>query len=109
MPTTFGVITRVGTYPGNHAVCGELLEDAWLDGQFLTGGQSKQLTSDPSMANLILAIRTPVFKVGEILIMGLDGREVTGDGRKPSKWDVTCEEFDNVEAAITRAREVGGF
>lgn len=50
-------------------------------------------------------IRVPVFEEGEILVT--DGsREIGGAGRKPSKWDVDYEMFDNVEDAIKKSREV---
>ena len=53
-----------------------------------------------------MAFRAPVFDIGEILVLDLDGREIGGRGRKPSKWDVKCEVFDDIEKAIERAREV---
>jgi hypothetical protein len=54
-----------------------------------------------------LSLHVPVFHLGEVLIMDDDtGREIPYPGRKPSKWSVTCEEFDDVEAAVARAREV---
>ena len=51
-------------------------------------------------------IRVPVFEPGEILIVDETGREVAGYCRKPSKWMVEYEEFDNLEEAIKRAREI---
>lgn len=51
-------------------------------------------------------IRTPVFAVGELLVLNESGREVGANGRKPSKWFVEVEEFDNIDDAVRRAREV---
>lgn len=53
-----------------------------------------------------LHLYTQVFWRGEIIVLDSDGREVGGQGRKPSKWYVTCEEFDNIEDAVARSREV---
>jgi hypothetical protein len=47
----------------------------------------------------------PVFKLGEILVLNEHGRAIP-DGRKPGKWFVEYEVFDNIEAAIKRAQEV---
>jgi hypothetical protein len=53
-----------------------------------------------------LAFRSPVFDLGEILIVDSEyGREV-GGGRKPSKWDVDADYFDDIEDAIARSQEV---
>jgi len=54
----------------------------------------------------IARIRVPVFTVGEILIVDDSGREVAGALRKPSKWWVEYEEFDDLREAIKRAREL---
>lgn len=48
----------------------------------------------------------PVFVLGEVLLLGPDGRELTGRGRKPSKWSVEIRTFPTVEEAIIQAREV---
>lgn len=47
------------------------------------------------------------FTLGEILLLNENGREFCGRGRKPSKWFVTCEEFDTLKKAITRVNELG--
>lgn len=54
----------------------------------------------------LLTLRTEVFHVGEILILNEDGREVGYPGRKPRKWHVEVEEFDDLEKAIARSKEV---
>jgi hypothetical protein len=51
--------------------------------------------------------RIPVFTLGEIMIMDSEtGREISGAGRKPSKWDVECRTFDKLEDAIACSKEV---
>ena len=57
-------------------------------------------------AGLYLALRVPVFTIGEMFPINDDGREVTGKRRKPSKWSVEYEVFDDPETAIQRANEV---
>lgn len=39
------------------------------------------------------------FRQGEILVLAEDGREPLGEARKPGKWDVRVEYFDNLDAA----------
>jgi len=57
-----------------------------------------------------IPLMSPVFSLGEILIIdGAYGRELAGKGRKPSKWYVEFETFDNVKEAILRAWEVLGY
>jgi hypothetical protein len=52
-----------------------------------------------------MALRAPVFQLGEIIVCE-HGREIGGDGRKPSKWYISYETFTNAEDAIKRSREV---
>lgn len=40
------------------------------------------------------------FHMGEILVLGPDGREPFNEGRKPSKWDVITEETSDLVEAI---------
>lgn len=98
------VITATGEYPGNHAL--GPLDEMWLDGRFMPDGRSRKLADVPVGQPLLLGLRCPVFTVGEILILDASGREVGGRGRKPSKWDVEVEYFDDLGAAVRRAREV---
>jgi len=52
-------------------------------------------------------VKIPVFMKGEILIVDAKTeREITGRHRKPSKWFVEYEIYDNLEDAIKRALEV---
>lgn len=55
---------------------------------------------------IALSLRTPVFSLGEIIVVNESGREIGGHGRKPSKWSISSEYFDNVEDAIERAKEL---
>lgn len=48
-----------------------------------------------------------VFELGEVVILdGVDGREVCGGQRKPSKWYVEVEHFTRLSDAVKRSREV---
>ena len=51
-------------------------------------------------------IKIQAFEEGEIIICDDSGREVCYPGRKPSKWDVEYEIFDNLDNAVERAREL---
>lgn len=103
--TTFGVVTSVpeAGSQGNLASFSFDLYQAPSDGSF--GGVLTSLaTSDPSQyVALMLTYMTPVFHLGEIIVLDDSGREVGYPGRKPSKWFITCEEFDNVEDAVARS------
>jgi hypothetical protein len=101
----FGVITEVPPLKdsGNLAVAfGEIV--------IKTGGGTALTDYRDTFEDIgfpaSLALHKQVFRVGEVLILNDDGREIPYPGRKPAKWSVTCEEFDNVEAAVARAREV---
>jgi hypothetical protein len=71
-------------------------------------GNGYKAFSDPDLLGPgVLMLRTPVFVAGEILILDDSGREVAGKGRKPDKWGVKFEYFDDIHSAIRRAQEVG--
>ena len=53
-----------------------------------------------------LNLRQPVFRLGEIIIVDGDGRELVCDQRKASKWGVGWETFGSIEDAVYRSREV---
>ena len=52
----------------------------------------------------ILALRWEVFRLGEVLTLDHNDRDI--HGRKPSKWDIDVEYFDDIHEALARAREV---
>ena len=54
----------------------------------------------------VVNAKLPVFSLGEILILDLYGREIAGRGRKPSKWSVEVEEFNDLDEAIKCAQKV---
>ena len=56
------------------------------------------------IGTLAVNLRTPVFRVGEVL--RLDNNDRDQFGRKPSKWDIEIEDFEDAEAAFARAFEV---
>ena len=68
---------------------------------------SENKVIDLSIEQLVFCC-TPVFKLGEILIMDSNDR-VIPDDRKPSKWNVEYESFNNIKSAIKRAKEVVGY
>jgi hypothetical protein len=68
--------------------------------------QHKRLANLLSDPNMVMALRAPVWYLGEIVILGPDGREMDGPERKPDKWYVDVEVFTDLEEAIARSREV---
>jgi hypothetical protein len=120
MPT-YAVITEISNGRGNLA-CGELLIDP--DAEKHVAGSNiivdptdfpetmftemlcrgDQTTIDLTIKQMVLC-SIPVFRLGEIMVIDSNDRTIP-DGRKPSKWDVGCEYFNDIESAIKRAVEV---
>lgn len=104
--TTFAVVTRVAE-PETGGNLRAALGDVWLD-PLAKGGQHDDVRQPLGKAlgqpMLDLFVQVPVFRVGELLL--IDGNDRDQFGRKPSKWDVDVEEFDNIDAAVERVREV---
>ena len=50
-------------------------------------------------------VKIPTFEMGEIVIIDAEvgGREVNGPGRKPQKWFIGYEVYDDIEHAVERA------
>ena len=101
--TTFGVITDVSKRYGNMAsAAGQVFvktKDGNADNSWVDEYEYVSFTE-------AMELYTQVFWKGEILVLDESGREIGGVGRKPSKWFVTCEHFNNIEDAIRRSREV---
>lgn len=100
----FGVITEVSApEDGGNMAC-DLDIFRVVEERSAANGFTERLEQVPPQT--LLGLRTPVFSVGEVLILDDGGREIPYPGRKPSKWSVGCEEFDDLEAALARAKEV---
>lgn len=63
------------------------------------GGVSNATTV---LGPMVMRLRTPVFRVGEILVIDSNDRDLWD--RKPSKWAVETEQFDTFEEAYARAK-----
>lgn len=102
---TFAVITSVSQPPDAGNMKGDL--EVYLVEDRGAGLEEVVLLREV-MPEMTLAVRTPVFQMGEILILNESGREVGYPGRKPSKWAVEYDEFpvDQLEAAVARAKDV---
>lgn len=100
----YGVITRVA----DPATGGNLASAMDLYQQVEEGSEENGWLGRYERVNIMAAmhLRTPVFEVGEILILNESGREYGFPGRKPSKWDVDCEEFTDFQEAVKRSEEV---
>lgn len=97
MSVTYGVV--VNTHPGDVASVADLVQEV-ESGSAANGYEPKY---EPQPLLFLSPLRRPVFNVGEVLLLNPDGREVPYPGRKPAKWRVTIEEFDDVDAALARA------
>lgn len=100
MSYLFAVVTKVATG-----------RDVWqnlateLDLYRSTGPGPEEV--EPLVPLVALELLRPVFHVGEILILDSShGREVDYPGRKPSKWGVETEEFEDLDDAVRRGHEV---
>ena len=92
------VITVAKDEDGNQYDCLFELKDVEL----LFGG-------DPStIPDGVATHRKTLFVQGELLVLGDYEREVSGKGRKPSKWSVEYELFDfaDLDKAVQRSIEV---
>lgn len=98
--TTFGVITKIPDFPDNGNLCLTFLYPPKSRTYIATVGIAKV---EKDIAPMGMA-QWENFRLGELLVIGGDGRDQFT--RKPSKWDVTCEEFDNIEDAVNRIREL---
>jgi hypothetical protein len=54
----------------------------------------------------MLTCNSPVFTIGEILIMDPSNDRSVPEGKKPDKWDVSYECFDDILEAVRCARKV---
>lgn len=68
--------------------------------------QHKSLPEAVGNPLIALALRAPVFQLGEIMLLGEDGREVDGIERKPDKWSVEIALYTDLNEAVARSREV---
>lgn len=98
--TTFTVVTKIED--GNLATA--------LGQLFVRTREPSEATDwvpeyGPAPASLQLSLFVPVWRLGEIVVLGPDDRTIP-DGRKPSKWFIETEDFDTIEEAITRSLEV---
>lgn len=83
--------------PPKEYVSGEMFAESIL---------ARPATSIDLTKKQLLMCNTPVFSLGEILILDhMYGRSIP-DGRKPSKWAVTYECFEKLEDAVKRAKEI---
>jgi hypothetical protein len=67
----------------------------------------EMLGDERMAAGFMLNLRQQVFQLGEIMFLdGAHGRELTGAGRKPSKWFIETETVDTIDEAIALSQRV---
>lgn len=100
------VITKVPKdETGNWAMDGESRPAIQVrQGSFIL---QKPHLSEQAAAESLLGRMKSVFFVGELILVDLNGRELSYPQRKPSKWDVEMKTFpfEKVDEAIACARE----
>ena len=106
--TKFTVVTNTspewGTPEGNLA---SALVDLYIPKDGIQGNEYVRAIDDPQFRGLAFHARIPVFHVGEILILDDEnGRELGYPGRKPSKWYIEVEDFDDLDEAVARSLAV---
>ena len=121
----FAVITKIpNDYKGNYA-CSELVINPDGDNHCVGANiivsppdfdekmfadairaRDEGITTIDLTKKQILMCNTPVFRLGEIMVIDLKNDRTVPDGRKPCKWDVECEYFDNIQDAVARSIEV---
>jgi hypothetical protein len=93
------------SFVGSNIIVAPPIMDKLLDEMMIKFHTEKDGTTIDLTKEQLVACSVPVFKLGEILILNDHGRSIP-DGRKPSKWFVEYEEFNDIEAAVRRAKEV---
>jgi hypothetical protein len=107
---TFCVITKIPppTERGNMYDTALVRDHSEKEGGFPT---YREIGPEEDMENMktedLIWAKLPTFDLGEILILDSPyGREVSGRGRKPSKWFVEFEHFTKLEYAIKRSQSL---
>ncbi len=100
MDITYGVITKIPDFPNKGNLCLTFLFAPQEDIYSATVGKPRK----SEKLEFLSMAQWELFKLGELLLIGPDGRDQFT--RKPSKWDVICEEFTNIEDAAKRVQEV---
>lgn len=88
-------------------LCDEIME--WREFPVSHGSTEVEKRIGPAVSKNyqeMFFVRTPVFSLGEVLIVNRHGREIVGEGRKPAKWNVEYETFWTLRAALKRAKQV---
>jgi hypothetical protein len=106
MSYTFAVITKVPKVREGNEYDQILVEGYDKDNEEVIYHLPKEGVEYRMVDTKFINAKLPVFQLGEILILDKTGREAAGMGRKPSKWSVEVEEFNDLQEAIDRAHIV---
>ena len=100
MSYTFAVITKVPKVREGNEYDQILVEGYDKDNEEVIYHYPKENERYSMFETKFVNAKLPVFHLGEILILDEFGREVSGMCRKPSKWSVEVEEFNDLQEAI---------
>jgi len=100
---------KIGGQTIHFCVITELSEDGNLYDDFVVHRGENLVVGADLAANETPTgmVKVPCFRLGELLILDAEyGRELVGMGRKPKKWFISFELYDDFETAFHRARQV---
>jgi len=80
-----------------------LPDEVGVGGAVYTTEFPAEAINEETVRTDLVQVKMPAFVVGELLVLNECGREVCGHGRKPSKWFIGYEVYEDVQAAIARA------
>lgn len=104
------VVTKVPSLPftaGNMAMTVDVYESSY-DTEADERGEPKFVSHIGQWrADIDTVLHSPVFFLGELIVIDADrGWEIVGKGRKPYRWDIEYEEFEEIEDAVRLAMQI---
>jgi len=103
---------KIGDKEIHFCVITELSADGNLYDDFIVQRGENLVVGTDLAANEspVCMVKAPCFHLGELLILDAQyGRELICRGRKPKKWFISFELYDDFETAFNRARQVYEF
>lgn len=85
---------------------GNTAHEYMYDGYDFTNEEKVLCIGTSKIGKPVGRCKVEVFSVGEIVICDENGREIGYPGRKPSKWYVSYEIFDNLNEAIDKVKSL---
>jgi len=105
MKVRFAVITKIIRPEGvlYDALMVRWKEYAVVDFDYMVWNNGNELTNQ---AQILGFVKRPIFHIGEVLVIDEHNIEITPPWRKPYRWAVKYEVYDNIEDAIKRSQQI---